>query len=49
LERFVRWASENDERATLTILLVCVAMGAVVLTVVAAIAIWLLPPTVWNF
>jgi hypothetical protein len=42
------WASESDERVQLLMILIWVAFGVIALTVIAIIAVVMLPPEAWS-
>ncbi len=42
------WASQRDDRVQLLMILIWVALGVIALTIIAIIAVVMLPPGVWS-
>jgi heme/copper-type cytochrome/quinol oxidase subunit 2 len=42
------WASQRDDRVQLLMVMIWVALGVIALTVIAIIAVVMLPPEVWS-
>ncbi len=42
------WASQSDERIQLLMLLIWIGFGVLALTIIAVIAVAILPPETWS-